>query len=379
MSNEAEEAELDQESTEQEDGFDEEANRVDGVEDVEDAPAAKKSEDEDSKDEIEEESKDEKKEEKSKEEKPAKSEDDKSKDGDGKNEDEKEGKEKTAIEKAEEAAKGLDEPEPEGGSVLDDLPEKYAWAKDVVGTEKFENWVKQQSKLVQRAATSSDVNDAMEVLDMYQASTNKSQPAEESKATEKQVESLVKKFGSRKFKAPDGTEMTVSELVEEYGNEQLMTAIASLADAIAEERFNNVPKPKEFDASSVTKLNEQIQAMAAEQRFWDEVLDAHPDAKKLVRSGAIEKWVEKKSDSIKRLFKTNQPEHAIIIIDAYKEDLASSASQEEKDKASERKKGKDSLYSEGLKSKKSVEAKGKGKGKSSDEEYDEGFDEEADK
>jgi|GEM_PF-6901807 len=281
---------------------------------------------------------------------------------------------KTAAEKAEAAAKSLEEgngdDRPE--SVLDILPDSYAWARDVVGTDKFKSFVLKQPKAVQKAATSGDLDDSMYVLDLYKAAQDGNSEVKplssEAKAT---VSSIAKKFGDTKFTAPDGSEKTIKQIAAEYGNEELLEAIGAMAQAMNAESLKNM-KPVEKN-ETVDKLQARIDSMAAEQAYWEEVLDAHPDAKRLAKKGKIGEWVKTQSPSVQRLYRSNNPEHSILVIDAYKESVAKAVETEADENSKGKKRNIDSLHSESLTGKKVV--KHSKSGKTPEEEEDDGFNE----
>jgi hypothetical protein len=282
----------------------------------------------------------------------------------------------TAAEKAEAAAKKLEE---EGAaaqaeSVLDILPDSYSWAKDVVGTDKFNEFVGKQPKAVRKAAQSGDPDDAMYVLDLYKASQGEAAPASAA-ADAKVVSSLIAKFGNTKFTAPDGSEKTIKQISEEYGNAELIETFGALVNAMNADSIKSMKPAEKSDV--IDKLQARIDAMAADAEFWDTVHDAHSDGKALARSGKVGKWVETQNASYKRLYNSGNPEHAILVLDAYKEAMAKAAGEEEGNNGKDKKKKIDGLHSETLSGKREVKASEGGK--DDDAEFDEGFNEEADK
>lgn len=281
---------------------------------------------------------------------------------------------KTAAERAEEVAKQIEtqatgNSEEQSESVLDLLPSDYAdYARKVIDSDEFNEFVKSQPKSVQKSAGSGDVDDAIYVLDLFKASQEK-QAQPESKS----VNSLISKFGSTKFTAPDGTQKTIKALTEEYGNEELVEAIAAMADAMASERVKGVPK-SQFKPEQLEQMQARIDAMAAGMAFWESVHEAHPDAKSLTKSGKIGEWIKGQSLSMNRLYNSPDPSHAILVLDAYKESIAKEHASDSKEKSVANKRNIDSLHGESPAGRRQVKSSSKQDG-DEDEEFSKGFEE----
>lgn len=271
----------------------------------------------------------------------------------------------TAYQRAEKAAKELDAPSSEEKSVVDDLPERYA---KLANEDALQEWIATQSSDIKQKASSNKIKDAIEVLDMYEASKHK--PDAASKEEKKIIKSLVSQFGDRKFTAPDGTERTIKELVTEYGNDELMEAAAVLADAIAESREASRPKEKADAQDRVDALQQRLDAVVQQQAFWESILDAHPDGKSLVKSGKVGEWVKSQPEFIQRLYKSPVAEHGIRVLDAYKEFAARESTGDAKSKASDRKQKFDGLHGESLSSKKTIKSAA---AKDPSDDFDDGF------
>lgn len=276
----------------------------------------------------------------------------------------------TAAEKLEEAAKALDEPKEktapvdEGKDIMDLLPPQYAWARKERESGKLADWLAKQPKAVQKAANTGDVDDATYVLDLYTQAQSSGAP------TKAEVKSLLAEYGDVKFTAPDGTQKTLKAIADEYGNSELFEAFAAMNKAM----LGSKSEGKDSKSDGIDALQQKIEAMKAEQDFWEPVLDVHADAKKIARSGKLREWVEAKgTPSIKRMMASPDPDHAILVLDAYKEAMAQEANAPKDQKQIERKKQLDGLHGESLRPKRENKTFGKPK-EESEEDFDAGFD-----
>ena len=283
----------------------------------------------------------------------------------------------TAAEKVEAAAKALDA-KPAGdvppkavepaGDILDALPTEYGWAREVRENGKLAAFLASQPKTVQKASQSGDPDDAMFVLDLY---LKAQQPAPVATASEKRA--MLAILGDTKFTAPDGTERTLKEIAEEYQNSELLEAI--FAGVKAMQGSGGQGQPAKPDTAATDKLQQRLDAMKAEQDFWEPVLEAHSDAKRLWRSGKIKEWVEAKgTDGMKRLYRSPEPDNAILVFDAYKEAMAQEAAAPKVDAAGKAKKDIDGLHGESLKGRREVKTPAtKEGGGDRPEDFDDGF------
>ena len=291
--------------------------------------------------------------------------------------------EKTAVDKAEEAAKSIanevkvadTKPSTEAKSdVLQLLGNDYAWAKSDRENGKLLEFVKTQPKAIQKMAGSTDVDDAKYVLDSYKAWLDqKIQPAKENQAVN-EVKAYVKRFGDKTFMGSDGTQKKLSDIVEGYGDPDLFEVIGMIADSVVGDR-----KQPEVAKAGTDERDSRIQRLeqdAADREFWDSVIDAHPDARKLQKSGKISEWAKTQSEGIQRLLNSSEPDHAILVLDAYKESIAKEQANNSIDSSKEKKKNLDGLYGETIKGGRDVRApKGKSGDLSPEEEVNAGFEE----
>ena len=199
---------------------------------------------------------------------------------------------KTALElaiAADEPPEGEPEkPAEQAGDIMNALPSQYAWAKQARESGKLVEFLQTQPKAIQKLATTGDLDDALYVLDLYKKAQ---EPAPAPQPTAKEIKALMAEFGDVKFKAPDGTEKTLKGIADEYGNQELFEAFGALARSMVEKSAPaSVPAQPKNDA--IDALQQRIDKMAQEQAFWEPVLEAHSDAKRLARNGKIREWVE---------------------------------------------------------------------------------------
>ena len=226
-------------------------------------------------------------------------------------------------------------------SVLEILPPQYAWAKEVVNNGKLAEWVSKQGKTVKSAAASGDVEDSVFVLDLYKKSIEPSQPVH--KAAQQELKSFIEEFGHIQVRSGEGKTKALKDLAGEYENSEIFEAMAAVSKAMAER--NKAPDTNgDFDS-----IRKEMEEMKYHQFFWDKVSDAHPEGKKLVNSGSVEKWInEQASPHVKRLFSSSNPDDAILVLDAYKE---AKAKETGNGNAAKSKKDIDGLHGNSLRSK----------------------------
>jgi hypothetical protein len=154
---------------------------------------------------------------------------------------------------------------------------------------------------------------------------------------------------------------------EDYSAIKVLSAV--MADKIVQKRISEGEFVKAGDIDKkVAPLEERMTRLS----FWDEVRDAHADAKTIVKTKAFSEWIEKQPKSIQALGGTWDAQDAISVIDFYKEAQAKKTAKEHDDKQREEKKKKDGLHSAGMRSKPGTQ-KTDAKNDMSDEEA--GFDE----
>ena len=284
---------------------------------------------------------------------------------------------KTAAEKAEAAVKKIEEAEKasqgeQGGNVIDALPPAYEWAKEAVNSGKLEKWLEAQPKAIQKAAKSPDVDDATYVLDLYKKAQEPEQPS-----TAGALQAMLDKYGDKQFKGPDGKPKTIKQMVADYENGELMEAAAVMADAIAEARMTDKVSAKDLDKleKRLQEMTEEAQIQQQRAHFWEIVTEAHADGRKLARSNKVGEWVKGQSAGMQRLYNSPDPDHAILVLDAYKEAMAKNALQEETGKAADKKKKLDGLYGESLKGKREVKTGASHSEVDDDDAFDKGFEE----
>ena len=154
---------------------------------------------------------------------------------------------------------------------------------------------------------------------------------------------------------------------EDYNAIKVLSAV--MADKIVQKRISEGEFVKAEDIDKkVAPLEERMTRLS----FWDEVRDAHADAKTIAKTKEFAEWIEKQPKSIQALSCTWDAQDAIAVIDFYKEAQAKKMAKEHDDKQREEKKKKDRLHSAGMRSKPSTQ-KTDAKNDMNDEEA--GFDE----
>ena len=154
---------------------------------------------------------------------------------------------------------------------------------------------------------------------------------------------------------------------EDYSAIKVLSAV--MADKIVQKRISEGEFVKAGDIDKkVAPLEERMTRLS----FWDEVRDAHADAKTIVKTKEFSEWIEKQPKSIQALGGSWDAQDAISLIDFYKEAQAKKTAKEHDDKQREEKKKKDGLHSAGMRSKPGTQ-KTDAKNDMSDEEA--GFDE----
>jgi hypothetical protein len=154
---------------------------------------------------------------------------------------------------------------------------------------------------------------------------------------------------------------------EDYSAIKVLSAV--MADKIVQKRISEGEFVKAGDIDKkVAPLEERMTRLS----FWDEVRDAHADAKTIAKTKEFSEWIEKQPKSIQALGGTWDAQDAISVIDFYKEAQAKKTAKEHDDKQREEKKKKDGLHSAGMRSKPGTQ-KTDAKNDMSDEEA--GFDE----
>lgn len=285
----------------------------------------------------------------------------------------------TAAERAEAEVKKLDEksgvspkPEESAGDVLDSLPPEYSWAKSARDSGKIAAFLEKQPKAVQKIAQSGEQDDVLYVLDLYHKSL---QPAVTPTPTE--MKSFMEEFGDLKFKAPDGTQKTLKEISTEYENEELFEAFVAMNRKMLEKN-SGVPNQSSVDElqSRIDQLKFEQEQARIDQAFWEAIQEVHADGKKLFKSGKVKEWVDTKaSNAIKRLYKEPGADHAIIVIDAYKEAMALEAKDTANETAANKKKQIDGLHGESLRPKRENKVLDSKADDDKPEAFDQGFDE----
>ncbi len=141
----------------------------------------------------------------------------------------------------------------------------------------------------------------------------------DSRFDSKYLAALLEKVGDEKIitTGSDGKEreITLREMAKEYP--EMLQSAAAMAKAIAGDSV----------ASSHEQMR-QIQAEISDLRFWNALTDPEsgiPDARRIAVSKEFAEWVKKQPEDIQRLTESPNPDHAKLVIRAYKNTVAKAA------------------------------------------------------
>lgn len=296
----------------------------------------------------------------------------------------------TALDKAEAAAKALDakppakdaaNPDEEPVDIMDSLPPEYAWAREARESGKLSEFLAKQPKAVQKIANSGDADDAVYFLDLYKKSMQPA-PAAAPATTPAEKSAMLAQLGGMKFTAPDGTEKTLRAIADEYQNEELLEAIFSGVKSMIDQ--SGGAKTAQSDTGAIDKLQQRLDAMKAErdqekalEGYMKQVRKAHSDVDDLLESGMLHKWVTTKgTDGLKRLYRSPNPDHGVLVLDAFKEAMAKEAGEPATESAAAKAKGLAALHGDSARSgrKPQTLAPKDGDDAGTQKDFDEGFD-----
>ena len=151
-------------------------------------------------------------------------------------------------------------------------------------------------------------------------------------------------------------------------------SIKVLSGVIAQKIVDGALEKGEFvKASDVEKQMQGVSNALATFAFWDAVRDVHPDGKKVVKSDEFKAWIKGQSKSIQGLYTSPDADDAISLLDFYKEDQAKKTVKNHDDELRAKKKKKDGLHSDGVRTKPSPQ---KSSGENDKDDIQAGFEEE---
>lgn len=151
-------------------------------------------------------------------------------------------------------------------------------------------------------------------------------------------------------------------------------SIKVLSGIIAQKIVDGALEKGEFvKASDVEKQMQGVSNALATFAFWDAVRDAYPDGKKVVKSDEFKAWIKGQSKSIQGLYTSPDADDAISLLDFYKEDQAKKTVKNHDDELRAKKKKKDGLHSDGVRTKPSPQ---KSSGENDKDDIQAGFEEE---
>ena len=151
-------------------------------------------------------------------------------------------------------------------------------------------------------------------------------------------------------------------------------SIKVLSGVIAQKIVDGALEKGEFvKASDVEKQMQGVSNALATFAFWDAVRDVHADGKKVVKSDEFKAWIKGQSKSIQGLYTSPDADDAISLLDFYKEDQAKKTVKNHDDELRAKKKKKDGLHSDGVRTKPSPQ---KSSGENDKDDIQAGFEEE---
>ncbi|MCE5264425.1 MAG: hypothetical protein LLG97_12940, partial [Deltaproteobacteria bacterium] len=151
-------------------------------------------------------------------------------------------------------------------------------------------------------------------------------------------------------------------------------SIKVLSGVIAQRIVDGALEKGEFvKASDVEKQMQGVSNALATFAFWDAVRDVHADGKKVVKSDEFKAWIKGQSKSIQGLYTSPDADDAISLLDFYKEDQAKKTVKNHDDELRAKKKKKDGLHSDGVRTKPSPQ---KSSGENDKDDIQAGFEEE---
>jgi len=151
-------------------------------------------------------------------------------------------------------------------------------------------------------------------------------------------------------------------------------SIKVLSGIIAQKIVDGALEKGEFvKASDVEKQMQGVSNALATFAFWDAVRDVHADGKKVVKSDEFKAWIKGQSKSIQGLYTSPDADDAISLLDFYKEDQAKKTVKNHDDELRAKKKKKDGLHSDGVRTKPSPQ---KSSGENDKDDIQAGFEEE---
>jgi hypothetical protein len=224
----------------------------------------------------------------------------------------------TAIQKAEAEGAKLSGEAPtaptapaEEKSVLDQLPEGYKDAGEIIQTDTFKGWFDKAPKHIQTLALSGGVDGACAVIDFFRAHVAK-EAEKAANAAPAAARRIMAGLGDIEMVQADGTKIKVSEYLKDMGD--MGEAIAAIAAQVGGKQSQQPAKPG-IEPSRIEKLENEL----AELRWWEAVTTEHSDARRIIKSQVFKDWAKTASPAIQRLIRSGAVEHTVLALDAFKE------------------------------------------------------------
>lgn len=168
-------------------------------------------------------------------------------------------------------------------------------------------------------------------------------------------------------------EVDLAKYAKEYPDEFNSNVVLAgiIAKKMVEKQLKSSGYVSAEDHQKTTAaLNDEIVRL----NFWGEVMEFHPDARKIAKSDEFKTWMAEQPRKIQMLGQRNNAEDAVAMLDFYKEDLAKKALKKKDDEDKGKKTKKDALLGGGVRAKPTAPKEKPG----SDDNPEEAFNEAAD-
>lgn len=194
-------------------------------------------------------------------------------------------------------------------SVLEELPEGYKDAGEIIQTDTFKAWFDKAPKHIQKLAMEGGVDGACAVIDFYRSHIAQ-QTAKAAQSTPAAARRIMEGLGDLEMLQADGSKIKVSEYLKDMGD--IGEAIAVIASQVGGKQQPSKPG---IEPSRIEKLESEL----AELRWWEGVTTEHSDARKVIKGQGFKDWAKTASPAIQRLIRSGTVEHTVLVLDAFKE------------------------------------------------------------
>jgi len=242
----------------------------------------------------------------------------------GKEKESEEDGDKPAEESAEKLKADADHVEA-GRTFWKNLERLHPGASKKAESEEFKSWLKNQTSVIQRAATRDDIEDASDILEAFDKAQNAVPEKVESAPTKAEVNTAVNasidSMLGVKFQTPDG-EKTLADIRQDYG--ELFDGIYAMMQAQMAATLAAIPKQdykSEIDGlrknvGEIEVMKKQLDAFS----FKAAVSDVHPDYQTIISSKEFDTWKNSQPSKIQYLLDNGSAEDVAKMIGFYKDD-----------------------------------------------------------